>query len=117
MITSPIIGSSIYLRNVEFLSINGVDGLHHADLIKQLAGKNCIFLDLCYGNVNIKKRIKIDVCIADPEEIKKVDKAFTQCFEKGGLNDSAIIAFTEEVKNFENGLSHIAMDWFAIYKD
>lgn len=99
-ITSELAQQAIYLRNVEYLSINGIE-CQEEELGKRIVSEKRTFLDVRYGNANIEKRLKIRICIADIEELKSVDEAFLQCFESGYLNDTLIVAFTEKVRNFE----------------
>lgn len=99
-ITSPVTSNSIYLCNVDFVLVNGVVSVE-SDLIQKVATEKHMFLEVRYGNANLERRLKINVCIADHKEIKSVEDAFAQCFGNGGLNDTTIITFTEKVKNLQ----------------
>lgn len=98
-ITSVVTKESIYIYNIDFLSINGVDYPQSDILANMLVSKKQAFWDVRYGNSSITKRLKVHVCIADPEEIRCVDKAFIHYFEANNLNDSSIAAFTAKVSD------------------
>lgn len=109
-ITSPLSGSDLYLRNIDFVYINGNACEVESDFLEKLTEEKISFLDVLYGNANLERQVKIRVCIADPDELLAVDEAFIQCFEVAGVNDSTIVAFTEKVrglptvKEYGNGL-------------
>lgn len=109
-ITSPLLDSDLYLRNIDFVYINGNACEVESDFLEKLTEEKITFLDVRYGNTNLERQVKIRVCIADPDELLAIDRAFIQCFEVAGVNDSSIVAFSEKVgclptvKEYGNGL-------------
>lgn len=105
-IASPAVQNAIYLRNVEFLSINGVDCQHEEELGIKIANEKQAFFDVRYGNSNIEKRLKISICIADQKEVELVESMFARYFEKDTWNESDIVVFTEKVRNLHTVQSY-----------
>lgn len=102
LVTSPLASDGVFIRNVNFLSINGKVYGSGADLLNKIAEASSSFLDVHYGNSNIDRRLKITVRIADAAELQRVDEAFIQCFEVMGINDAAILAFTQKVSELQS---------------
>lgn len=105
-ITSPAVQDAIYVRNVEFLSINGIYCRHKDDLAKKISKEKRAFFDVRYGNSNIEKRLKVNICIADTKEIEIVESMFARYFEKDNWNESDIVVFTEKVRNLHTVQSY-----------
>ena len=97
-ITSPIECGDVYLRNINFLCVNGEDCKSESDFVEVLGKEKKAFYDARYGSDSLERRLRINVCIADPDELRVVDLAFIQCFEVAGVKDASIIAFAEKVK-------------------
>ena len=105
-VTSLLTLNEVHLRNVDFLTINNVDCLCESELFTQITKERNGFLDVRYGNGNIERRIKIKICIADPDELKVVDLVFMQTFSDASVNDTSIVAFTERVKGLNTVRSY-----------
>lgn len=109
-ITASLDNESMYFRNVDFILVNGVECIGALGLQALMAQHKNAFLDVSYGNSNIDRRVKINLCIADEKELREVDDTFSQCFGSSELNDRSMIAFTEKVrsqqtvKNYSDGL-------------
>lgn len=102
LITSSLPPGGVFFRNVDFLTVNGVDYRSGIDMLDKISEASSAFLNVQYGNKNIKRQLKIAVRIANAEELKCVDEAFIQCFEVMGLNDAAILAFTQKVQGLQS---------------
>ena len=98
-ITASLYNESVYLRNVDFISVNGNQCNGASGLQACIVQHKNAFLDISYGNSNIERRVKIHICIADEKELQEVDDTFSQCFGISELNDRSIIAFTEKVRS------------------
>lgn len=102
LVTSPLTPGGVFIRNVDYLTVNGVAYRSSIDMLDKISEFSSAFLNVQYGNEKIKRQLKITVRIADAEELKCVDEAFIQCFEVMGLNDAAILAFTQKVQGLQS---------------
>ena len=106
-VTSLLTQNKVHLRNVDFLTINDISCKGKDELLTQMTKERIGFFDVCYGNDNIVRRVKIKICIADLEELNAVDRVFMEIFSTGTINDTAIIGFTERVKEWDTVGSYI----------
>lgn len=102
LITSPMSSDGVLTRNVDFITINGEIFASEIDLLGKITEAPSALLDVRYGNFNVERRLKIIVKIADDEELKSVDEAFIHYFDIAGLNNDALLAFTQKVNNLES---------------
>lgn len=105
-ITSSFKEEDILLKNIDFLCVNGKDCEVLSVFFDILMAESTAFLDVVYGNASLERRVKIKVCIADPDELNSVDEAFIQCFEVSGVNDLTITSFSEKVRKQKTVLDY-----------
>jgi hypothetical protein len=101
-ITSPIECGDVYLRNIDFLCVNGEDCQSESNFVEILSKEKRAFYQVRYGSDSLERRLRINVCIADPDELCAVDIAFIQCFAVAGVKDISIVAFSEKVKKLNS---------------
>ncbi|MDB1112821.1 hypothetical protein [Pseudomonas extremaustralis] len=106
-ITSPIKSGDLAARNVSNLAINGVNGQTVDALFEHIRGVQKAYIDVSYGNSALQKTLKIEVCIADMQELNKVDQAFSLHFSKDDFTNSDIAAFIDNVKQHRTVTEYI----------
>ncbi|MDO9488607.1 MAG: hypothetical protein Q7J32_09565 [Sphingomonadaceae bacterium] len=97
-IIAPLKPGDLDARNVEGLTINGADNQSVNDLFERIQAMQKGYIDVSYGNSALQKNLKIEVCIADKQELLKVDQAFALHFSKDDFTSSDIAAFIDNVK-------------------
>ncbi|MBA4500892.1 hypothetical protein [Marinobacterium marinum] len=100
-ITDPITTDGLLLRDIDTLVVNGEVLDTPQELVDRISADNLAFLHVRYGNANSVRQLKINICVADQEELEQVGNIFCQYFEVNGLNPKAIVSFTEKVKKFK----------------
>ncbi|WP_339434431.1 hypothetical protein [Pseudomonas orientalis] len=109
-ITVPLKHGDLGGRNVCNLTINGDNNQSVGELFERIQAVQKGYFDVRYGNSALQKALKIEVCIADKQELKHVDQAFCLHFSKDDFTSSDIAAFIDNVKQnktvteYTNGL-------------
>ena len=96
-ITTQTKHDDVVLSNIDFISINGVALEHLNDFYEKLTERSIAYLDVSYGNSNLVRRLKINICVADPDELLAVEHAFIKHFSIASISDSNIGLFVDEV--------------------
>lgn len=109
-ITAPLKPGDLGARNVSALTINGENNQSVDELFERIHAVQKGYFDVSYGSSALQKTLKIEVCIADKQELNKVDQAFALHFSKDDFTGSDIAAFIANVKQnktvteYTNGL-------------
>ena len=99
-ITAPLKLGDFGARNIDELTINGDDHQSVGELFKRMQGVQKGYFTVSYGNSALQKTLKIEVCIADKQELRHVDQAFALHFSKDDFTSSDIAAFIGNVKQY-----------------
>lgn len=105
-IIAPLKPGDLGTRNVDALTINGADNQSVDDLFERIQAVQKGYIDVSYGNSALQKNLKIEVCIADKQELHKVDEAFTLHFSKDDFTSSDIAAFIDNVKPYSTVIEY-----------
>ena len=109
-ITAPLKLGDFGARNIGELTINGDEHQSVGELFKRMQAVQKGYFTVSYGNSALQKTLKIEVCIADKQELTHVDQAFALHFSKDDFTSSDIAAFIDNVKQhrtvseYTNGL-------------
>ena len=126
-ITQHFDDSQFYLRNVDYMSVNGESVNPVFEDLEKFFDQTQVYLDVVYGNSTMEKNVGINICIADMKELLQADKVFFDCVRIGGLNASSALSLGEvavsltTVKKYIHGLVRflhgiLAKDGLAEYK-
>ena len=99
-ITAPLKPGDLGARNIGELTINGDDNQSVDELFKRVQAVQKGYFDVSYSNSAMQKTLKIEVCIADKQELKHVDQAFALHFSKDDFTSSDIAAFIDNVQQY-----------------
>lgn len=102
LINSPIQLGDIDARNVNRVELNGQLLSSITELTQVLQSVSKGFFSITYANEAMEKKLKIEVCIADPQQLAEVDQAFRMHFSTGSIADPLLAAFTASVKNCDS---------------
>ena len=109
-LTAKLDENEILSRNVDYIRINGERLKGVVNLVSILNSAAQSHLQLEFGNRVSEKKIRIDVCIADPEQISTLERAFVNCFSALDFADKEVLRFREDatqlptVLEYGNGL-------------
>jgi hypothetical protein len=98
LINTPIQLGDIGARNVSKIELNGQPLGSITELTQALKSVSRGFFSVTYANETLEKSLKIEVCIADPQQLAEVDQAFRAQFSTGSIADPLLEAFTASVK-------------------
>jgi hypothetical protein len=99
-ITAPLRPGDLGARNIGELTINGDEHQSVDELFKRMQAVQKGYFTVSYGNSALQKTLKIEVCIADKQELTHVDQAFALHFSKDDFTSSDIAAFIDNVKQY-----------------
>ncbi|VVO96232.1 hypothetical protein PS850_02625 [Pseudomonas fluorescens] len=99
LINTPIQLGDIEARNVSRIELNGEPVGSVTELTQALKSVSKGLFSITYANETLKKTLKIEVCIADPQQLAEIDKAFRTQFSTGSIADPLLEAFTASVKH------------------
>ncbi len=97
-ITAPLKPGDFGARNIGELTINGDDNQSVEELFKRMQAVQKGYFTVSYGNSALQKTLKIEVCIADKQELNNVDQAFRLYFSKDDFTSSDIAALVDNLK-------------------
>lgn len=106
----PLKPGDLGARNISDLTINGENNLSVDDLFERIQSLQKGYIDVSFGNSAMRKTLKIEVCIADKQELQQVDQAFGLHFSNDDFSPGDIAAFIENVRQhrtvaeYTNGL-------------
>lgn len=96
----PLKPGDLGARNISALSINGQNNQSVDDLFERIQALQKGYLDVSYGNSAMQRTLKVEVCIADKQELNNVDQAFALHFSKDDFTSSDIAVFIDNVKQY-----------------
>lgn len=99
LITTKVNSSDVTSRNVSNLRLNGRTLESLAQLIEALQCSNNDYLNIVYGNEALEKKLSIEVCIADKQELNEVDQAFKAHFASDSLSGQQLASFKNSVNH------------------
>lgn len=97
-ITAPLKLGDFGARNIGELTINGDEHQSVGELFKRMQAVQKGYFTVSYGNSALQKTLKIEVCIADKQELTHVDQAFALHFSKDDFTSSDIAALHRQRK-------------------
>lgn len=106
-ITAPLKPGDLGARNIGTLTINGDDNLSVDELFRRMHAVQKGYFDVSYGNSALQKTLKIEVCIANMQELQHVDQAFGMHFSKDDFTSSDIAAFIDNVKQYKTVTEYV----------
>lgn len=90
---------AIDARNVSRITLNGKSLDSVAELANHLQSVTQGLFSLTYANDALEKHLKIQVCIADVQQLSEVDHAFRLTFSTGSIADPLLTSFADSIKH------------------
>jgi hypothetical protein len=102
LINTPIQLGDIDARSVSRIELNGqlLGSVTELTLALQSVSKG--LFSVTYANEALKKSLKIEVCIADPQQLAEVDQAFRTQFSTGSIAGPLLESFTASVRHCDS---------------
>jgi len=105
-LTKALGEDEVLIRNVDYFRLNGKP-LHGVDnfvsILNSIAQSH---LKLEFGNRVSDKKISIDLCIADPEQMLALESAFVRCFSAPDFADKEVSTFIEDARQLPTVLEY-----------
>ena len=107
LITSPVQPGDWGARSISTLKLNGFELGSIADLQQELEDTTRGLYTLEYSNEYTAKKLKIELCIADVEQLAEVDGAFRNYFSSGTTSEQQILKFHNATKHCDTVVRYI----------
>lgn len=102
LINTPIQLGDIDARNVNRVELNGQPIGSITEMTQALQSVSKGLFTITYANEALEKKLKIEICIADPQQLVEVDQAFRMHFSTGSIADPLLSLFTTSVKHCDS---------------
>ena len=99
LINTSLEPGAIDARNVSRIILNGKTLDSVTELANHLQSVTQGLFSLIYANDALEKNLKIEVCVADVQQLSEVDHAFRLNFSTGSIADPLLTSFTDSIKH------------------
>lgn len=100
-ITSIIKTDEIRLNNIEHIYINEIPFNDESEIINFIINNKKTFISIGYGNKSIDRKLNINICIADEQELIKAEEVFLDTFSASSFSIENILDFSKKVKDLK----------------
>jgi hypothetical protein len=101
LITALVQPGDIDARNISRMLLNGCPLDSVVELTEALQASSKGFFNISYANEALEKTLKIELCVADEQQLSEVDHSFKMHFSKGSISDQMLASFHDSVRHCE----------------